>query len=110
MNCFYVRFRLTFTFFSVLCNKSNTDFIASTAAKIESDSSQAAQLVKKITAKKNKALITLKNSKLWHQNQQEFVNLISENIPVNGFNGGVHTLSPDEISTVYNYLKKYFND
>lgn len=91
-------------------NKQNYEFIAETINKIASDKTEGAVIFNKVSKNKNKALNTLNNSKLWHQNQQEFVNLLAENIPVNGFNGNVHTLTTEEIASLQNYLRNYFKD
>ncbi len=90
--------------------KKNSELISTMLKNIESDKSEGAELFKQVTNKKNNALITLYNSKLWQQNSQDFINLISENIPMNGFNGSAHGLNGSQLSVLHGYLKNVFQN
>lgn len=90
--------------------KKNSELISSMLKSIDSDKSEGAELFKQVTNKKNNALITLYKSKLWQQSSQDFINLVSENIPMNGFNGSVHGLNSSQISVLHGYLKNVFQN
>jgi mono/diheme cytochrome c family protein len=77
---------------------------------IEKDNDEGALIFNRITDKKNKALSVLESASTWRKSEKEFASLISENIPVSGFNLNVHSLSDSEINVLYNYLNKYFKD
>jgi mono/diheme cytochrome c family protein len=86
-------------------NQKKADEIQSIAGKIENDQSAASSLFKQITSDKDKALTILLNSEGWKNNEQEFINIIVNNVNQDGFNGQVYNLSDSEWNELYNYLK-----
>jgi mono/diheme cytochrome c family protein len=77
--------------------------------KIEQDKvNSAAKIFNRITSDKENALTILLNSDKWNNSEQEFVNIIVNNVNQDGFNGKVFNLSNSEWDTLYNYLKSLF--
>ena len=77
--------------------------------KIKQDKvNSAAEIFNRITSDKENALTILLNSDKWNNSEQEFVNIIVNNVNQDGFNGKVFNLSNSEWDTLYNYLKRLF--
>ncbi len=77
--------------------------------KIEQDKvNSAADIFNRITSDKEDALTILLNSDKWNNSEQEFVNIIINNVNQDGFNGKVFNLSNSEWDTLYNYMKILF--
>jgi hypothetical protein len=86
-------------------NEIKVDEVISIAGKIEKDNNTASTLFKEITSNKEKALTVLLNSGSWRNNEQEFINIIVNNVNQDGFNGKVFNLSDAEWNELFNYLK-----
>ena len=87
-------------------NNSKVDEISETLKKISEDNSNSgAKLFEEVAANKTRALTILLNSADWRNNEQEFVNIIVNNVNQDGFSGRVLNLSNSEWDTLYNYLK-----
>jgi mono/diheme cytochrome c family protein len=67
---------------------------------------EGALIFKQITNNSDKAVRSLLVSKQWNENETEFVNLMTTDPVYNGFKTDVYRLSSQEISTVFQYLKK----
>lgn len=91
-------------------NKIRNEKIKALLKKLEDDKSVGAVIFNNVSYQKTKALTTLYHSSNWKLNQKEFVDLLSENIPLNGFNGAVHRLNSSEMATLYNYLKDFVKE
>jgi mono/diheme cytochrome c family protein len=68
----------------------------------------AVDLFTEITSNKERALTILLNSDNWRNNEQEFIDIIVNNVNQDGFNGRVFNLSDSEWNELYNYLKSIF--
>ena len=91
-------------------NKNNYSLIETVIKTIKTDKSEGSEILKNVSLNMNKAVNTLYNSKEWKQSQQEFINLLSENIYINGFNENVHSLTNEELAVLFNYSKSLFKD
>jgi mono/diheme cytochrome c family protein len=67
-----------------------------------------AEIFNKVTDNKIKALTALSSTDEWKKNEQNFVNLIVNELSDAGFNDNVHKLSSSEWDTFYNYIGKLF--
>lgn len=77
--------------------------------RIEQDKvNSAAEIFNRITSDKENALTILLNSDKWNNSEQEFVNIIVNNVNQDGFNGKVFNLSNSDWDTLYNYMKSLF--
>ncbi len=70
--------------------------------------SPVSQLFNKITSNKDNAVTILLNSDDWKNSEQEFINIIVDNVNQDGFNGRVFNLSDSEWNELYNYMKSVF--
>lgn len=86
-------------------NQKKVNMIKTAAGKIETDSSTGSSLFKQVTSNKDRALAILLNSDSWKNNEQEFINIIVNNVNQDGFNGRVFNLTDSEWNELYNYLK-----
>ncbi len=86
-------------------NQKKVEEIKNIAGKIEKDQSTASGLFKQITSDKDRALTILLNSDGWKNNEQEFIDIIVNNVNQDGFNGEVYNLSDSEWNQLFNYLK-----
>ncbi len=86
-------------------NQKKIDKIKNITDKIERDNSDASSLFKQITSNKDRALTILLNSGSWKNNEQEFINIIVNNVNQDGFTGRVFNLSDSEWNQLFNYLK-----
>jgi mono/diheme cytochrome c family protein/preprotein translocase subunit YajC len=86
-------------------NQKKVEEIKNIAGKIEKDQSTASGLFKQITSNKDRALTILLNSDGWKNNEQEFIDIIVNNVNQDGFNGEVYNLSDSEWNELFNYLK-----
>jgi mono/diheme cytochrome c family protein len=77
--------------------------------KIGNDkNSSAAVLFNEVTSSRERALTILLNSENWKNNEQEFINIIVNNVNQDGFTDRVFNLSDSEWNELYNYLKSIF--
>lgn len=84
--------------------------IDSVIAKINNDKDNTdAQLFKRIVRNIDKALTSLMGNAKWNENENEFVNFIMTNPVQNGFRPEAISLSPDEWTRVYNYIKGLYS-
>lgn len=74
--------------------------------KDENDS--GAKIFREVTNNKFRALTILLNSVSWKDSEQEFIDVIINNVNIDGFNGRVLNLSADEWDTLYDYMKTIF--
>jgi mono/diheme cytochrome c family protein len=72
-------------------------------------SDPAAQIFDKITNNKFRAIVSLKRSLDWKQNEQLFINTIVNNVRLNGFNRQVFNLSANDWELLYSYFKGVIN-
>ena len=86
-------------------NQKKVEEIKNIAGKIEKDQSTGSGLFKQITSDKDRALTILLNSDGWKNNEQEFIDIIVNNVNQDGFNGKVYNLSDSEWNQLFNYLK-----
>jgi len=78
--------------------------------KINNDkTSPEAIIFREITQDMNKALMTLMGNSKWMESESQFSDYISHYSFVKGFNGKVASLSGDELSALYRYLKTILN-
>jgi mono/diheme cytochrome c family protein len=69
----------------------------------------AVQLFNRITDNKFEAIVSLKRSLDWKQNEQLFINTIVNNVGTNGFNRQVFNLSANDWELLYSYFKGVIN-
>jgi mono/diheme cytochrome c family protein len=69
-------------------------------------SDPAVRLFDKVTNNKFRALVSLERSTDWKQNEQLFINMIINNINLNGFNRQVFNLSGNDWDMLHSYLKR----
>jgi mono/diheme cytochrome c family protein len=69
----------------------------------------AVQLFNRITDNKFKAIVSLKRSLDWKQNEQLFINTIVNNVSINGFNRQVFALSANDWELLHGYCKGVIN-
>lgn len=86
-------------------NQKKADEIQIISGKIESDDNAASSLFKQITSNRVRALTILLNSGSWKNSEQEFINIIINNVNQDGFNGQVFNLSGSQWNELFNYLK-----
>ncbi len=86
-------------------NQNKVNEIKDIAEKIENDKSTGSSLFTEITSNKDRAITILLNSGSWKNNEQEFINIIVNNVNQDGFNGRVFNLSDSEWNELFNYLK-----
>ena len=89
-------------------NKAFEDKVKAISSSVEKDNSECAMLFKKISVNISKSIRTLLSNTRWNENESEFVNLIGTEQVYNGFNTKVYELSPQEITSVFQYLKNLF--
>jgi len=78
--------------------------------KINNDkTSPEAIIFREITYDMNKALMTLMGNSKWMKSESQFSDYISHYSFAKGFNGKVSSLSGDELSALYRYLKTILN-
>lgn len=74
---------------------------------IDSDKvEKGAEIFRRISNNKMKALTVLTSSTEWHQNQQKFVEIVSGSIYNGGFSSKVNNLGKEDWNALYNYLVK----
>lgn len=79
-------------------------------ARITNDKDNVdAQLFKRIVKNMDKALTSLMGNQRWNENENEFVNFIMTNPVQNGFRPEAISLSSDEWTRVYNYIKGLYS-
>ena len=91
-------------------NKAFEDKVKAISSSIEKDNSEGSLLFKKISVNISKSVRTLLSNTRWNENESEFVNLIGTEQIYNGFNTKVYELSPQEITSVFQYLKNLFTN
>lgn len=72
------------------------------------ENNSGAKIFDDVTNNKSRALTILINSDAWKNSQQEFINLIVNNVDRDGFDGKVLNLSAGQWDTLYNYMKTLF--
>jgi mono/diheme cytochrome c family protein len=88
-------------------NSGKIDKLNSVLSSITNYSNDAGYLVFNKCIKNDKtALSFLINNQSWKSNENQFVNLIVNNVNQNGFNGRVFNLSGTEWSSLYNFLTR----
>lgn len=86
-------------------NQKKVNEVISLVGKIKKDNNPASNLFRQVTTNQERALTILLNSDSWKNNEQEFIDVIVNNVNQDGFNGGVFNLSDSEWSELFNYLK-----
>jgi mono/diheme cytochrome c family protein len=87
-------------------NQNKVNEVNGIIGKIGNDkNSPAADLFNEITSNRERALTILLNSNDWKNNEQEFINIIVNNVNQDGFTGRVFNLTESEWNELYNYLK-----
>ncbi len=90
-------------------NKNKMDELTGVVGRISRDNNTgAAKLFTQITVNKVKALTILVNSASWKNSENEFINIIVNNVNQDGFSGKVFNLSKSEWNELYNYMKSIF--
>jgi hypothetical protein len=78
---------------------------------ISSNNTDAGAIIfKKIAKNVKKSVITLTSNKRWNENEEEFVKLIGTEPVYNGFKTTVYVLNPQEVASLYQYLKNLFEN
>lgn len=78
-------------------------------SQIDKDgTTDGAKIFNKVTDDKLDALTSLNDNTDWLKNENQFVNIIVNNVNQNGFNERVFLLTKDDWNTFYNYMTKYF--
>jgi mono/diheme cytochrome c family protein len=72
-------------------------------------SAPVVQLFDKITDNKFRAIVSLKRSLDWKENEQLFINIIVNNVNLNGFNRQVFIISGNDWDLLHSYLKGVIN-
>ncbi|MGA2669620.1 MAG: cytochrome c [Ignavibacteria bacterium] len=78
------------------------------SGEIKNGNEEGAVIFKKISSNIDESVRILLSNARWNENENEFVNLITTEPVYNGFKTNVYQLSSQDISTVYQYLKKIF--
>lgn len=90
-------------------NQKKVNEIKGLMGRIGNDkNTPAADLFNEITSNRERALTILLNSDDWKNNEQDFINIIVNNVNQDGFNGRVFNLTDSEWNELYNYLKSIF--
>ncbi len=90
-------------------NQKKVGKVKDIIARIGKDkNSTVSRLFSRITGNKERAVTILLNSAAWENNEQEFINIIVDNVNQDGFNGRVFNLSDSEWNELYNYMKSIF--
>ncbi len=90
-------------------NESKVNEISGLVEKISKDESNTgAEIFNDVTNNKFRALTILLNSTNWKNSEQEFINIIVNNVDLDGFNGSVLNLSDNQWDTLYDYMKSVF--
>jgi mono/diheme cytochrome c family protein len=89
-------------------HKEMDDVQKNISGKIKNGNEEGAVIFKKISLNIDESVQILLSNTRWNENENEFVNLITTEPVYNGFKTNVYQLSSQEISTVYQYLKKIF--
>jgi mono/diheme cytochrome c family protein len=93
----------------ILESQSKVNEITQLMGKISGEENNSgAKIFNAVTNNKSRALSILVNSNTWKNNEEEFINMIMNNVDHDGFNGKVLNLSTDEWDILYNYLKTLF--
>lgn len=78
-------------------------------SKMASDTTnEGYHLFNRVTNNKLKAITSLNDNTNWLKNENEFVNIVVNNVNQNGFDGKVYLLTKDNWNTLYRYMSKYF--
>jgi mono/diheme cytochrome c family protein len=88
--------------------KAKDDEQKKISSEIKNGNEGGAVIFKKISSNLDESVRTLLSNTRWNENESEFVNLITTEPVYNGFKTNVYQLSSQDISTVYQYLKKIF--
>jgi len=90
-------------------NQNKLSKVKDIIARIGNDRNSAvSRLFNEITGNKEHAVTVLLNSDNWINNEQEFINIIVDNVNQDGFNGRVFNLSDSEWNELFNYMKSIF--
>lgn len=90
-------------------NQNKVNKITQLMGKISGEENNSgAKIFDDVTNNKSRALTILINSDAWKNSQQEFINLIVNNVDRDGFDGKVLNLSAGQWDTLYNYMKTLF--
>jgi mono/diheme cytochrome c family protein len=89
-------------------NKVFEDKVRNIASSVEKESSVGALVFKKISKDIQKSVRTLLSNSRWNENESEFVNFIGTEQIYNGFTTKVYELTPQETTTVFQYLRNLF--
>jgi hypothetical protein len=91
-------------------NKIKINKINNIITKIQSDkNNKAAEIIKSITLNLNRAINSLYAYPKWNENEQQFVNFIEINPDIKGFKANVITISKEDLTLVFQYLKNLFS-
>ncbi|HSD62729.1 MAG TPA: cytochrome c [Ignavibacteriaceae bacterium] len=90
-------------------NQTKVGELAGIMEKISKDENNSGVIIfRKVINDESHALTILLNSDTWKNSEQEFVNLIINNVYQDGFNSDVLNLSDDEWTQLYDYMKNVF--
>jgi len=84
--------------------------ITAVVNKINADTNAAAKILKSVSVNKSKIVKTVLFSDILRQESSEFAKSTAANIPFNGFSNAFNRLSPEDLNTVYVYLKSFVKD
>ena len=88
-------------------NQTSNKKIESVLTSLQKYQTESGNVVfSKVVKNQNTALSFLTVNTGWKQSEQNFVNLIINNVNQNGFNGSVFNLSNEEWSSLYNLMNK----
>ena len=88
-------------------NQTRNNIIDSTLASIKKYQTESGfNVFSKVVKNQKVALSFLSKNSSWKQNENEFVNLVVNNVNQNGFNGSVFNLKNEEWSTLYSLMLK----
>ena len=82
--------------------------IIALSSAIEKDNSDGAVIFKKISENIQTSVRVLMSNSRWNENEGEFVNFIGTEQFYNGFNSHIYELTPQETTSVFQYLKNLF--
>lgn len=90
-------------------NESKVNELAGIMEKISKDENNSGAIIfRKVINNESRALTILLNSDTWKNSEQDFVNLIINNVDQDGFNSDVLNLSDNEWTRLYDYMKNVF--
>lgn len=90
-------------------NETKTNELSDLIEKISKDEeSSGVKVFRKVINDESTALTILINSDTWKTSEQDFVNLLINNVDQNGFNSRILNLTNDEWTALYDFMKNVF--